>query len=165
MLRREQIIGIVSSWDIRKGRGGFSLLFFAGDESEGYSLLVTDLRLVGAFREEYPDDFCAYLGPGSQVVPELRQKAEAEASKIFAKRDFEIPKDKLVKALYEPPTTYLGGRLLLIEAGRRLELKITLLSPFNPGVISNVETLVRSLAAFSPDRIFNERTGELIRPP
>lgn len=165
MLRREQVIGVVSTWDIRKGKGGFSLLFFAGDESEGYSLLITDLRIVGSFRAEYPDDFCAYLGPDSPSDPELQHRAEAEALKIIAKKDFEIPKDKLVKLLYEPPTTYLGGRLLLIEAGHRVELKVTLLSPFNPGVIATTDTLVRSLVAFAPGRVFNERTGEPVKAP
>ena len=51
MLRRENVIGIVSSWDIRR------------NESEGYSLLFTDERVIGAYRPEYPQDFWAYLGP------------------------------------------------------------------------------------------------------
>lgn len=165
LFRREQVIGIVSSWDIRRGKTGFSLLFFAHDETEGYSLLFTDTRVVGARREEYPDDFRAYLGPGSTASDELRARALATAENILAREDFELQKDNLVKIIYERPKAYIGGRLLFIQPGRRVELKVTLVSPFNPGILSTLDTLVRSLCAFAPDKFYDEETGRRFNGP
>lgn len=162
MLRREQIIGIVSSWDIRRARSGFSLLFFAGGEDAGYSLLFTDTRLVGARRPEYPEDFLAYLGPGSAASDEVRTAAQTHAGEIIARESFELQRDKIVEIIYSEPKAYTGGRLLFKEVGRPVNLKITLVSPFNPGIISTLETLSRSLFAFAPDRLFDERTGQRI---
>lgn len=161
-MRREQVIGIVSSWDIRRGSDGFSLLFFAGGEEDGYSLLITDTRMVGAYRPDFPNDFWTYLGPGSTAGDELKSAAQTAAEQILARKDFELEKDQIVKIIYDEPRTYVGGRLLLVGVGRRVNLKVTLVSPFNEGIFSTLTTLSRALFAFAPDRFFDEKTGQRI---
>jgi hypothetical protein len=163
MLRREQVVGIVSSWDIRRStRSGFSLLFFVGQESEGYSLLFTDTRVVGAQRSGFPEDFCVYLGPGSSASDELRAEGQKKAAEVIANEEFEMQKDKVVKVIYTKPRSYEGGRLLFLEVGRRVELKVTLVSLFNPGIVSTVDALERSLSAFVPDKLYDERIGRRV---
>lgn len=152
MLRREQVIGIISSWDIRR------------NESEGYSLLFTDERVVGAHRPDFPQDFWAYLGPGSSASEELRKRADAKAIEIISGKDFELQKDKVVKVIYDEPRTYVGGRLLFIHTGPRVEVKVTLISPFNAGIGPTLDTLTRSLQAFVPNRLYAEGSGERIGP-
>ncbi len=162
MLRREQVIGVVSSWDIRKYESDIPISFLTGGESEGYSLLFTDSRIVGADRPAYPDDFWAYVGPGSSAGEELRKAAQAKAAEIVSKSNFEMYRDKVVRILYEGPGLMVGGSLLLSEVGRRVEFRITVLSPWNPGSISTAETLTNSVAAFSPDKLYSEKTGQRI---
>jgi hypothetical protein len=161
LLRREQVIGIVSSWDVRRASDGFSILFFAGGEDEGgYSLLITNERVVGAHRSDYPKDFWAYLGPDSTVGDDIKAKASDVAAEMVAKEDFELQKDHIVKIIYREPTTYIGGRLLFVTVGRHIRLKITIVSPFNSGIISTLQTLSRSLFAFAPDKLYDEKTGQ-----
>jgi len=160
MLRREQIIGIVSSWDIRRYAGGYPVSFLSGGESEGYSVLFTDSRVVGADRPGFPDDFWAYLGPGSNVGEELRAAALARAVEIISTRNFEMQRDKIVKVLFEEPGLIVGGSILFVEVGCRMELQISVLSPWSPGSISTVDTLARSISAFAPDRLYSEKTGQ-----
>src|SRR5580658_6717516 len=148
MLRREQVIGIVSSWDIR------------WKESEGYSLLITDSRLIGASRPDYPDNFWAYLGPGTEASAESRASADKKAAEIVAREDFELQRDRIVKIMYDEPGSLIGGRLLLAVVGRRVELNITVASGWNPGIVSTLKTLIDSLAAFAPCTFYSEKTGQ-----
>jgi hypothetical protein len=147
MLRREQVIGIVSSWDIR------------WKESEGYSLLVTDSRLIGASRPDYPDNFWAYLGPRTEASAESRASADRKAAEIVAREDFELQRDKIVKIIYDEPGSLVGGRLSLAVVGRRVELSITVISGWNPDIALTLKTLVDSLRAFAPERFYDEKTG------
>jgi hypothetical protein len=162
MLRREQVIGIVSSWDIRKYVGKIPVSFLSGGESEGYSVLFTDSRVVGADRPGLPDDFWAYLGPGSNVSGELRAAAQTRADEIISMSNFEMQRDKIVKVLYEEPGQLVGGSMLFVEVGRKMELQISVLSPWNPGIISTLDTLARSVRAFAPDRLYSEKTGQRV---
>lgn len=152
----------MSSWDIRKYESDNPISFLSGAESEGYSLLVTDSRIVGADRPAYPDDFWAYLGPGSNAGGELRASAQTKAAEIISNSNFEMYRDKIVKILYEGPGLLVGGSLLLFEVGRRVEFRITVLSPWNPGSVSTVETLRSSVAVFAPDKLYSEKTGQRI---
>jgi hypothetical protein len=160
MLRREQIIGVVSSWDIRKYAGKYPVSFLSGGESEGYSLLFTDSRVVGAERPGLPDDLWAYLGPGSNASEELRAVVQKRADEIISTKDFEMQRDKIVKILFEEPGLLVGGSMLFVEVGRKVEVQISVLSPWNSGIISTVGTLARSLEAFAPDRLYSEKTGQ-----
>src|SRR5271156_2135202 len=100
MLRREQIIGVVSSWDIR------------WKESEGCSLLITDSRMVGAGFPVFDDNFWGYFPPGKERNPGLAREAERRAEEILLRRSFELQRDKIVKIIYDKPGMMLGGRLL-----------------------------------------------------
>jgi hypothetical protein len=153
VLRREQIIGIVSSWDIR------------WRESTGYSLLVTDSRVFGASRPGYSDNFWAYLGPGTYIAPETRSIAYSKAAEIIAKKDFELQRDKIVKIIYDAPGNMVGGRLIIAEVGRKIELSITVVSGWNPGISSTLNTLLDSLRIFAPDRVYSEKTGQRVLGP
>jgi hypothetical protein len=151
MFRREQVIGIVSSWDIR------------WKETEGYSLLITDSRLIGAQLPTYADDFWAYFPPGKERDANLAKEAERRAAEIALKKDFELQRDRIVKIIYEAPGMLVGGRLLFGTVGRKLEISITVMSGWNPGILSTIRTLVSSFLVFSPEMFYNEKTGARMR--
>jgi hypothetical protein len=151
LLRRERVIGIISSWDIRRR------------DSEGYSLLMTDSRVVGSNRPDLTDNFWAYLPPGREPDPLVAQGVAREADRIVAKKDFELQRDKMVKIVYYSPGLLSGGRLLFVTVGRKVEIGITVLSAWNPGILTTVSTLVSSLLIFSPEGFYDEKTGARVR--
>lgn len=147
MLRHERIVGLVSSSDIR------------WRESTGYSLLLTDTRVVGAPRVESEDDFWAYFPAGEELDPAIKEEAERRAGEMVHRKGFEVERQDISKITYEPPSLLSGGRLLLSTVGRRVELKITVLSGWNPGILRTILTLVDSLSSFDPSVTFDEKTG------
>ena len=150
MLRYEQVIGIISSYDIRRF------------ESEGYSLLFTNVRLVGALRPDYADDFWAYLPAQGPQDPALKQEAERMAAEILVRRSFELHKDKVVKILYDPPGQLFGGRVLFASTGWNVDIRMTILAGLNPGSFRTAQTMRDSILAFAPGLVYDERTGERI---
>ncbi|MDA4135439.1 MAG: hypothetical protein OK449_00395 [Thaumarchaeota archaeon] len=151
MYRREQVIGIVSSWDIR------------WRESEGYALLITDSRLVGASLPAVADDFRAYFAPGKERDPKVDEEAGKRAEEISRRKDFELQRDHIIKIIYYGPGMLFGGRLLFATVGRKIDVSITVISGWNPGIVSTMKTLVSSLLAFAPERLYDEKTGARIR--
>lgn len=150
MLRHERFIGIVSSWDIRR------------KDSEGYSLLITDGRLVGAYRAEYPDDFWVYVQPGSEPGEEIRAKALVMAEKIITAKDFEMHKGNIIKIILDEPSELSGGRLLIKGTGRQVELQVTIRSLLSREIALTVDTLLNSLLAFAPELVYSEKSGARI---
>jgi hypothetical protein len=151
VLRRERVIGIVSSWDIRRR------------DSEGYSLLITDSRLVGAALPVYADDFWAFFPPGNQQDSQQAQEAEKRARQIVLKRDLELQRDKIVKIIYESPGMLVGGRLLFVTVGRKVQVNITVISGWNPGIYSTLNTLISALLVFAPEGFYDGKTGSKVR--
>ena len=151
MLRREQVIGIVSSWDIR------------WRDSEGYSLLVTDSRLVGGTMPATAEDFRAFFAPGKGRDAGLGQEADKKAAEILLLKDFEIYRDKVLKIVYEAPSMLLGGRLLLATTGKRFQVDITVVSGWNPGILSTLNHLISTFLVFAPEAFYDERTGARMR--
>jgi hypothetical protein len=148
LLRRESLIGVVSSSDIR------------WRENTGYSLVITNDRLVCSARPEFDDDYWAFFPPGDRSDAPRLEEAEKKASEMIARRIFEMQRDRLVKVIYDPPGELFGGRLFLVSVGRKIEFKISMLSPWNPGIFKTVETLVDCLLSFAPRMVYNEKTGQ-----
>ena len=151
MLRREQVIGIVSSWDIR------------WRESEGYSLLVTESRIVGACLPHDGDEYRVFFPLGIERDPSAAKDAEGKADKIVATKDFELQRDKIVKVIYEEPGVLSGGRLLIGTVGRKVEISITVTSGWNPDILLTTKTLVSSFLVFAPGVFYDEKTGGRVR--
>jgi hypothetical protein len=151
MFRREQVIGVVSSWDIR------------WRESEGYALLITDSRLVGASMPSSTGEFWAYFGPGQERDPKVNEEAGKRAEEIARRKDFELQRDHIVKIIYYGPGMLFGGRLLFATVGKKIDVSITVVSGWNPGIVSTMKTLVSSLLVFAPERLYDEKTGERVR--
>jgi hypothetical protein len=147
MLRHERVLGVVSSSDLR------------WKESTGFSLAITDSRIAGALRPDYDEDFWAYFPPGKERDVALAEEADRKAGEIIARKVFELQREDVVKIIYDPPGLLFGGRLLLVATGRKVELKITVLSGWNLGVLRTIQTLVYSLSWFDPQLTFDERTG------
>jgi hypothetical protein len=155
-LRHENLIGVVSSSDVRWKR------------DTGYSLVITNDRLVCSARPDFDDDFWAFFQPGKNEDAVGRGVAEKRAAEIIARKVFEVQRDRLVKVIYDPPGQLFGGRLLLVSVGRKVEFEISMLSPWNPGIFKTVRTLVDSMLSFVPGIFYNEKTGQRIeadRPP
>jgi len=151
MLRREQIIGIASTWDIR------------WRDSEGYALLFTESRLVGAPLPASGDVLLACFLAGKERDPAIAQLAQKRADEIIRTKDFELQRDKIVKVIYDAPQVFIGGRLLFGTVGRRVEVAISVMSGWNPGMFTTIDTLVSSLMVFAPDVFYDEKTGARIR--
>ncbi len=124
--------------------------------------MITDSRIVGAYRPEYPDDFWVYISPGSEPSEENRSRALGVADKIISTKDFEMQKENVVKIIFDEPTELFGGRLLIKGTGRQVELKITIRSLLNREIMLTIDTLVSSLVAFAPGLVQSEKTGARI---
>ena len=83
--------------------------------------------MVGAELDPpYADDFWAYLPPGKERDPGAAQEAAKKAERIVVSgRNFELQRDKILKIIYDSPGMMIGGRLLFVTVGRKVQLRIS----------------------------------------
>jgi len=151
MLRREKLIAVISSGDLHFRNG------------EGYELVITDGRIVGAPRAAalgVPDPFL-WSAEGSSE--EERVAAEKAASVIIGRKQFDLSKDSVFKILYESPGIFFGGRVVFGVVGEEVQLDISSVSVWSPGGVMTQRRLVDSLLVFAPDRLYDEKTGAMIK--
>jgi hypothetical protein len=145
----DELIGVVSSWDLCR----------VGET--GYALLVTRGRVIGARRPESDAEFMAYLGPGSTATESDRERAVATASRLLQTRQFVLPKDAIAQILFRRPGLFSGGYAVFKTMLQAYKVEIPVVSGWNGGPILVSRILAESLRTFSPERLYDGRTGAL----
>ncbi|MDA4134060.1 MAG: hypothetical protein OK441_00640 [Thaumarchaeota archaeon] len=151
MIRHERLIAVISSGDIRLGRGS------------GFALVVTDGRIVGTSRLEslgIPEPYLWVEGGSSETG---RAAAQVEAARLIGRKKFELSKESIFKILYEAPGLFFGGRLIFESVGEEVRLDISVVSVRNPSGVLTVEKMIDALLIFAPDRLYDEKSGALVR--
>src|ERR1022692_94216 len=146
MIRREILIGVISSADVHRGGGN------------GYMLLFTDSRIIGANRpasKDIPESY-SWTRTGSSEVD--HNAAERVAAVLIERKQFELSKDSIFKILYEEPGVFFGGHVIFESVGEQIQVEISVLSVWNPSSVQTVRKLVESLLIFAPDRFYDENT-------
>jgi len=145
----DELIGIVSSWDLSR----------VGET--GYGLVVTRSRVIGARRPDPDDEFMAYLGPGSTATDDDRARAAATASRLLGSAQFVLPRDDIAQILYRQPGLFSGGFVVFKTQLKAFKVEIPVVSGWNEGPLRASRVLIESLKAFSPERLYDGRTGAL----
>jgi hypothetical protein len=149
MLPDEELLGLVWSYLIRYQNSG------------GYALAITTHRIIGARKSAWSSGFDEYLGPESRATEEDRQKAKNIFPEIVANKDLEISKDSVIKMSWKKAGYFHGARFLFVTKQGDFQivtspLRVTL------AVAHAINQIVASLAAFGPDRFYEEKTGLLV---
>jgi hypothetical protein len=150
MIRREIMIGVISSADLHRGVGN------------GYMLLFTNSRIVGANRpvsKDIPESY--FWTTGSSEAD--HDVAERVAAALIGRKQFELSKESIFKILYEAPGIFFGGRVIFDSVGEQIQVEMSVLSVWNPSGVQVIRKLVESLLIFAPDRFYDEKTGALVR--
>ena len=145
----DELIGIVSSWDLSR----------VGET--GYALVVTRSRVIGARRSESDDEFIVYLGPGSTAAESDGARAAATASRLLESKQFVLSKDAIAQILYRQPGLFSGGYAVFKTKLQAFKVEISVVSGWNEGPLLASRVLIESLRAFSPERLYDGRTGAL----
>jgi hypothetical protein len=151
MIRREKLIAVISSGDIHPGG------------RDGWALVITDGRIVGTRRPEAVGVPEPFLWVAGRSADEGRDAAEKMAAGLIERKRFELSKEGIFKILYEAPGLFFGGRVVFESVGERVDLGISVLSAWNRSTLLTVRALVDSLLAFAPDKLYDEKTGALVR--
>ncbi len=151
MIRHERLVAVISSGDIRLGG------------ANGCALVVTDGRIVGSSRSESLGTPEPYLWVEGESPEISRAAAQKEAAEVIERKLFELSKESIFKILYEAPGLFFGGRLIFESVGEEVQLDISVVSVWNPGSLLTVEKIIEALLIFAPDRLYDEKTGALVR--
>jgi hypothetical protein len=144
----DELIGVISSWDLSR----------VGET--GYALVVTRDRVIGARRAEADAELMAYLGPGSTATMSDREMAVATAASLLETRQFILPKDEIAQILFRRPGLFSGGYAVFKTRLQAYKVEIAVVSGWNEGPLLASRTLMESLRTFSPDRLYDGRTGD-----
>lgn len=145
----DELIGVISSWDLSR----------VGET--GYSLVITKSRVIGARRPEQDNEFMAYLGPGSTATEDDRARAAATASRLLETKQFALPKETIAQILYRRPGLFSGGYAVFKTNLQAFKVEIPVVSGWNEGPLLASRVLIESLKAFSPERLYDGKTGTL----
>jgi hypothetical protein len=151
MIRREILIGVISSADLHRGGGN------------GYMLLFTNSRIVGANRPVSKDIPESYFWTTTESSEADHDVAERVAATLIGRKQFELSKESIFKILYEAPGIFFGGRVIFDSVGEQIQVETSVLSVWNPSGVQVIRKLVESLLIFAPDRFYDEKTGALVR--
>ena len=151
-LPSEAVIGVIST--IALGRGSVT---------NGYGLVITHEKIIGAkaHRPFFPE-FAAYLGPETKATESDRIKAREVADKLTAKQDFELKKSAITQIRLHLILSKVANGYLLFKTQSE-EVKLTLKGNFSgENEKKELDALLLSLMAFSPDRFYDDSTGNLV---
>jgi hypothetical protein len=123
-----------------------------------YSLIITPSRIIGCKKKPLWRGLTAYLGPGSKATAADCENAQKVAAKLMEAKDFEFPKDSIVKIVYRKPGLFSSGHIDIHTTSKELELAIG----YTAGNKGTLRALVPSLIAFAGDRFYDEKTGALV---
>jgi hypothetical protein len=150
MFPREKLIAVISSGDLHFRNG------------EGYALVITDGRIVGATRGAGPGVPGPYLWSAEGSSEEERLAAESVAADIIRRKRFNLSKGSIFKILYDAPGMFFGGRIVFGVVGEEVQLDLSSVSAWTSGGVATERKLLDALLAFAPDRLYDEKTGALI---
>ncbi|MDA4112534.1 MAG: hypothetical protein OK474_00610 [Thaumarchaeota archaeon] len=145
----DELIGVISSWDLSR----------TGET--GYALVVTRGRVIGARRAEADVEFIVYLGPGSTATASDRERAVAAAARLLETRQFVLAKDDIAQILFRRPGLFSGGYAVFKTRLQAYKVEIAVVSGWNGGPLLASRTLMESLRTFSPDRLYDGKTGAI----
>src|ERR1700674_631294 len=94
MMRREELISVISSPNIHRGGG------------TEYALLITNVRIAGARKPAREGFFEAYLTAGAEATAADREAAWRKAAEIIGSEEFELRRDKIFQIQYEAPSVF-----------------------------------------------------------
>ncbi|MDA4134358.1 MAG: hypothetical protein OK441_02170 [Thaumarchaeota archaeon] len=144
-----ELISVISSWNL--SRPG----------ETGYGLVVTKARVIGAKRPESEAEFVVFLGAGSMATEEERARAAVVGSRLLQTRQFVLTKASVAQIVYRRPGFLRGGNVVFKTPLQAFRIDIPTPSRLNDGTLDTSKVLLESLVAFSPERLYDGRTGAL----
>ena len=145
----DELIAVISSWDLTR----------TGET--GYGLVLTKSRVIGARRTESEIELVAYLGPGSTATEDERATAGAVASRLIRTKQFVMAKESIAQILYRRPGFLVGGYVVFKTPLQAFKIELPVVSGWNEGPLQTSRVLIESLMAFSPESLYDGRTGAL----
>ncbi len=124
-------------------------------------LVITPTRVIGFTKWSWTKVCEAYLGPNSNATDEQRNNAIAWAKALTKEADFELQKDSIRRVVYRRPGWYSSGHVTFdAETGEKIVMLKYLSS--NPAINTTLKVLVPALEAFAKEKLYNEKTGNLL---
>jgi hypothetical protein len=145
----DELISVLSSWNLNR----------SGET--GYGLVLTKERVIGARRSESEAEFMAYLGAGSAATAEDRARAVAVGSRLLQTKQFVLTKVSVAQIVYSRPGFLRGGHVVFKTPLQAIKVEISTPSGWNDGPLQTSKVLLDSLVEFSPERLYDGRTGAL----
>ena len=127
----------------------------------GYGIVLTTDRVVGSRKNPLIDYCSTYLGPNSRATDEERAKATKIAGGLIENKEFELQKNSILKLLYRAPGIFSRGHITFNATSGDIELLISNLQ--SGSLVYTLKGLLPSLVAFAPERLYDEKTGVLVR--
>ena len=150
LVRREQIIGVFCSSNIRRSN------------TSSYCLLITNDRIAGTRKRTSIWPFEAYVGVSSGASEADKSTAATIASEILKSSEFVLLREKIFSIVYEPPTLFWGGEVIFKVAGEQVELYLTCFSPWDTAPYLADRRLLSALLEFDAGKMYDEKTGRLV---
>jgi len=127
----------------------------------GYALVFTKARVIGSRRPESEAEFVAYLGPGSAATEGDRARALALGSRLLRTSQFVLERGSVAQIVYRQPGFLTGGLVVFKTPLQAFKVEIPVVSGWNGSPLFTSEVLLDSLIAFSPERLYDGKTGAL----
>jgi hypothetical protein len=147
----EELIGLVCSLDIRY------------EDQAGYAIAVTSNRVVGAVKPALSySPFGAFLDAGSKASDKDRQKAQQVFLEVLSNEHLELVNDSITRISWKKEGFFRSGYFLFNTT--KGDFLISVRGNGGSTVIMHaVNTILGSLVHLAPDRVYNEKTGVLVR--
>lgn len=148
-LTDEGLIGVVWSFAVHRGLDA------------GYGIVVYYDRIIGCKKGSWNSYLTLYVGPGSKAADKEVADAIEVAKKLEENKEFEVPKDDVVRITYRAPGLLSRGHVIIGARAGDTRIDLASRTP-EVGVDYATKALLPSLAEFAQDRLYNEKTGNLI---
>jgi len=154
---------LTSSWHAAGGNTIFpeGLIAVVWSASLSPGLVVTPTRILGSSMSNWKSYCEVFLGPNSKATASDRDLAYAWAARLVEKKVFELPKESIRTIVYRRPGYFSRGHVVFKTA---MEEKSVLIgnATSDVGALRTLQVLVPALVTFAQDRLYNEKTGELL---
>ncbi len=124
-------------------------------------LIITPARVVGIRRSNWKSHCEVYLGPGSKATPSENEAAYSWASKLMPGNEFELSKAVIRSIFFRKPGSFSRGHVRIKTDLDEKFISINYMTS-SAGVLRTLSVLVPALVAFADDRLYNEKTGNLL---
>jgi len=154
---------LTSPWPGAEGNPTFpeGLIAVVWSASLGPGLVITPTRILGSNLSNWKAYCEVYLGPNSKATASDRDSAYSWAGRLVEQKVFELPKESIRTILYRRPSYFSRGHVIFKTNS---EEKFVLIgtTTSDVGVRKTLQVLVPALEAFAQDRLYNEKTGNLL---